>query len=72
MFLSLFFQTVINQSIFFPGCTEDQYECLDGQCIDSSYQCDSSVDCSRGEDDMGCSGNNSETFSISKLHGFYS
>ncbi|XP_063437604.1 very low-density lipoprotein receptor-like [Mytilus trossulus] len=44
-------------------CTEDQYECLDGQCIDSSYQCDSSVDCSRGEDDMGCSGCESNQFS---------
>ncbi|XP_063437603.1 LDL receptor repeat-containing protein egg-2-like [Mytilus trossulus] len=43
-------------------CYEDQYECLDGQCIDSSYQCDSLVDCSRGEDDMGCSGCESNQF----------
>ncbi|XP_052084471.1 low-density lipoprotein receptor-like [Mytilus californianus] len=43
-------------------CTEDQYECLDGQCIESSQKCDSHVDCSRGEDDMGCSGCESYKF----------
>ncbi|XP_063438676.1 vitellogenin receptor Yl-like [Mytilus trossulus] len=43
-------------------CTDDQYECLDGQCIESRYRCDSHVDCSRGEDDMGCSGCESYKF----------
>ncbi|VDI64395.1 Hypothetical predicted protein [Mytilus galloprovincialis] len=43
-------------------CSDDQYKCLDGQCIASSQRCDSHVDCSRGEDDMGCSGCESYKF----------
>ncbi|XP_063437606.1 low-density lipoprotein receptor-related protein 8-like [Mytilus trossulus] len=51
---------------FFLGtafcCSDDQYTCLDGQCISSDYQCDSWVDCSSGEDDMGCSPCESDQF----------
>ncbi|VDH97621.1 Hypothetical predicted protein [Mytilus galloprovincialis] len=44
------------------SCSDDQYTCLDGQCISSNYQCDSWVDCSSGEDDMGCSPCESDQF----------
>ncbi|XP_076080273.1 uncharacterized protein LOC143051150 [Mytilus galloprovincialis] len=43
-------------------CSDDQYTCLDGECISADYQCDSWVDCSDGEDDMGCSPCESDQF----------
>ncbi|CAC5383713.1 LRP2 [Mytilus coruscus] len=43
-------------------CSYDQYTCGDGECISRDYQCDSWVDCSKGEDDMGCPGCDSDRF----------
>ncbi|CAG2212572.1 LRP1B [Mytilus edulis] len=52
----------VSKSLNKEGCSDDQYECQDGQCIELSQTCDSHVDCSRGEDDMGCSGCESYKF----------
>ncbi|XP_063407749.1 low-density lipoprotein receptor-like [Mytilus trossulus] len=46
-------------------CSSDQYTCEDGECIPGSWQCDSYVDCSKGEDDMGCTGCDSDRFHCS-------
>ncbi|CAG2252607.1 LRP2 [Mytilus edulis] len=43
-------------------CSDGMYTCADGECIAGSWQCDSYVDCSRGEDDMGCPGCDSDRF----------
>ncbi|XP_071139116.1 suppressor of tumorigenicity 14 protein-like [Mytilus edulis] len=47
--LGLFFGTAL-------CCPDNKYECLDGKCIQTRFVCDSWVDCSKGEDDMGCLG----------------
>lgn len=37
------------------GCESDELSCYDGSCYNANYRCDSWVDCSHGEDDIGCS-----------------
>ena len=35
-------------------CTEDEYRCRDGECIDRQYLCDEDFDCAAGEDENDC------------------
>lgn len=37
------------------GCFGDEYACNDGKCIYSNWVCDGEADCSKGEDEKGCS-----------------
>ena len=35
-------------------CSEEEYECVDGTCISSSWKCDQDVDCPDGSDEDDC------------------
>lgn len=37
------------------GCSNGEYTCNNGACIPNSYVCDGENDCSKGEDEKGCS-----------------
>ena len=36
-------------------CLDDEYECNDGECISSLWECDGIVDCVDEEDEQECS-----------------
>ncbi|MFT6400028.1 MAG: hypothetical protein ACJAYU_004798, partial [Bradymonadia bacterium] len=36
------------------GCAADEFECFDGDCIPSSWECDEDEDCSDGSDEFFC------------------
>ncbi len=36
------------------GCTDDEFTCSDGSCIDSKLRCDKRDDCPGGEDELDC------------------
>lgn len=38
----------------YGGCEIDQFQCLNGQCIDSSARCDQHFDCGDGSDEIAC------------------
>ena len=49
---------MISSNVFvnshYQVCTEDQYECPDGDCISASWECDGYSDCSDGSDETNC------------------
>ncbi|XP_045505719.1 modular serine protease-like isoform X1 [Colias croceus] len=36
------------------ACREDQFQCLDGSCLDLALKCDGKVDCRNGDDERSC------------------
>lgn len=40
--------------VFFAGCRSDQFQCIDGACIDVRRKCDGQWDCEGGEDEDDC------------------
>lgn len=38
----------------FTACRPDEFQCLNGRCIDSRYRCDRRSDCSDGSDEANC------------------
>ena len=47
----------ISNITYFEGCDADEFTCISGDCISSSYKCDGDEDCSDGDDEEGCPGN---------------
>ena len=39
-----------------PACSQDEFACLKGRCIPTSWKCDGTPDCSGGEDEVACAG----------------
>ena len=37
-----------------PVCTEDEFECGQGQCVPKSKRCDLKRDCANGQDEIDC------------------
>ena len=35
-------------------CLPGQFQCIDGECLAISWQCDDEADCAAGEDELGC------------------
>lgn len=43
-----------HNSFVVPACTENEFRCNVGHCIDSSKRCNGHRDCEYGEDEHGC------------------
>lgn len=41
-------------SLFIVGCTSDEWRCIDGQCIPTSFRCDGATQCNDGTDEIDC------------------
>lgn len=39
------------------GCTRDQFQCNNGDCISGEQKCDRVIDCDDGTDEEGCGKN---------------
>jgi len=37
-----------------PSCSSNEFDCGNGQCILSSWQCDRQIDCNNGADEESC------------------
>jgi len=49
------------------GCSRDQFQCSNGQCISARWKCDGHEDCKLGDDEKNCEPgivlNNTEKYS---------
>lgn len=49
-------ETTTEDDYEYETCQDDQFECLDGICIDKAQVCDGEVDCFAGGDEKNCNG----------------
>lgn len=51
------------------SCSDDEFTCLNGECIKNTWLCDGQPDCLDASDEtVGCGSKVSRTFLIKKIH----
>ena len=79
--LCLLYQCIIIDwtHVILGSCTEDQFECSDGECIPLNWLCDGVyADCSDAEDEINCGkflfydpdGSNSHRYLVVSMYGY--
>lgn len=50
------------------ACSRNQFECLNGDCIEDRWYCDGNVDCSDGSDERSCVDTSARQFSLTIIY----